>query len=216
MSKVKMWFLVLGIISLAVLLHSTPNDEPAVMECSIEATPEPIIEVIEQEPVMPVEEPAEQEEEPAEQEDDGPEIYNIPLDDALQRHTYNLCVDYEVEEYYPLVFAVMWRESVFVPTTISKTNDYGLMQINKGNHKWLSKKLGITDFLDEEQNIHAGVFMLSLYLHKYEDIDKALMAYNMGENGAKKRWDAGTYTTNYTRTTRERLELILSGEGYQK
>ncbi len=110
----------------------------------------------------------------------------------------------------------MWRESEFVPTIISKTNDYGLMQINKINHKWLSDKLEIIDFLDEEQNIHAGVFMLSLYLHKYGDIDKVLMAYNMGENGAKKSWAAGTYTTNYTRTTRERLELILSGEGYQK
>lgn len=214
MSKVKIGVLVLAIISLIVLQHIIPKDEPAVVECSIAATPEcsiaatpePIVEVIEQEPVMPVEEPDEQ----------GPEIYNVPLDAALQRYTYNLCVDYEIEEYYPLVLAVMWRESEFVPTLISKTNDYGLMQINKINHEWLSEKLGITDFLDEEQNIHAGVFMLSLYLHKYEDIDKALMAYNMGEAGAKKRWDAGIYSTNYTRTTRERLELILSGEGYQK
>jgi len=209
MSKVKIGVLVLVIVSLTVLLHINPKNEPAVAECSIAATPEPIIEVIEQEPVMLVEEPAEQEEE-------GPEIYNVPLDDALQRYTYNLCVDYEIEEHYPLVLAVMWRESEFVPTLISKTNDYGLMQINKINHKWLSDKLEITDFLDEEQNIHAGVFMLSLYLHKYEDIDKALMVYNMGETGAKKRWDAGIYSTNYTRTTRERLELILSGEGYQK
>ncbi len=209
MSKIKLGVLAIIILSLTTLLHIIPKDEPAVVEYSIAATPEPIIEVIEQEPVMLVEEPAEPEEE-------GPEIYNIPLDDALQRHTYNLCVDYEVEEYYPLVLAVMWRESEFVPTIISKTNDYGLMQINKINHLWLSDKLEITDFLDEEQNIHAGVFMLSLYLHKYEDIDKALMAYNMGENGAKKRWAAGIYTTNYTRTTRERLELILSGEGYQK
>jgi hypothetical protein len=209
MSKIKLGVLAIIILSLTILLHIIPKDEPAVMECSIAATPEPIVEVIEQEPVMLVEESAEPEEE-------GPEIYNVPLDDALQRHAYNLCVDYEIEEYYPLVLAVMWRESEFVPTIISKTNDYGLMQINKINHEWLSDKLKITDFLDEEQNIHAGVFMLSLYLHKYGDIDKALMAYNMGENGAKKHWDAGTYTTHYTRTTRERLELILSGEGYQK
>lgn len=218
MSKIKLGVMAIIILSLTILLHIISKDEPAVMEGSIAATPEPIIEVIEQEPIIEVieQEPVMLVEEPAEQEEGGPEIYNVPLDDALQRHTYNLCVDYEVEEHYPLVLAVMWRESEFVPTIISKTNDYGLMQINKVNHKWLSEKLEITDFLDEEQNIHAGVFMLSLYLHKYEDIDKALMAYNMGENGAKKRWAAGTYTTNYTRTTRERLELILSGEGYQK
>jgi soluble lytic murein transglycosylase-like protein len=207
MTKIKIG--VLAIVSLTVLLHIIPKNEHAVMECSIAATPEPIVETIEHAPAMLVEETAEQEEE-------GPEIYNVPLNDALQRYAYNLCVDYEVEEYYPLVLAVMWRESEFVPTIISKTNDYGLMQINKINHKWLSDKLKITDFLDEEQNIHAGVFMLSLYLHKYRNIDKALMAYNMGESGAKKHWAAGTYTTNYTRSTRERLELILSGEGYQK
>lgn len=218
MSKIKLGVLAIIILSLTILLHIIPKDEPAVMECSIAATPEPIVEVTEQEPIVEVieQEPVMLVEEPAEQEEEGPEIYNVPLDDALQRHAYNLCVDYEVERYYPLVLAVMWRESEFVPTIVSKTNDYGLMQINKVNHKWLSEKLEITDFLDEEQNIHAGVFMLSLYLHKYEDIDKTLMAYNMGENGAKKRWAAGTYTTNYTRTTRERLELILSGEGYQK
>lgn len=206
MPKIKLGVLAIIILLFTILLHIIPKDEPAVMECSIAATPEPIVEAIEQELVMLVEE----------QEEEGPEIYNVPLDDALQRYAYNLCVDYEVEEYYPLVLAVMWRESEFMPTIISKTNDYGLMQINKINHKWLSSKLEITDFLDEEQNIHAGVYMLSLYLHKYGDIDKALMAYNLGENGAKKRWAAGTYTTNYTRTTRERLELILSGEGYQK
>ena len=61
------------------------------------------------------------------------------------------------------------------------------------------------------------VCLCCLYTYiKYEDIDKALMAYNMGESGAKKCWAAGIYSTNYTRTTRERLELILSGEGYQK
>ena len=67
MSKIKLG--VLAIIILSLLLHIIPKDEPAVMECSIAATPEPIVEVIEQEPVMPVEESAEPEEE-------GPEIYN--------------------------------------------------------------------------------------------------------------------------------------------
>ena len=78
MSKIKLGVLAIIILSLTTLLHIIPKDEPAVMECSIAATPEPIVEVIEQEPVMLVEEPAEPEEE-------GPEIYNVPLDDALQR-----------------------------------------------------------------------------------------------------------------------------------
>lgn len=137
-----------------------------------------------------------------------PTIYDIPLDTELQRYTYDLCVEYDVEEYYPLMLAVMWHESNFNEKVVSKTNDYGLMQINKINHKWLSEKLGITDFLDAKQNIKAGVYMLSTYLLKYKDIDKALMAYNLGEAGARRYWKAGKYTTKYVQLTRKRLEQL--------
>lgn len=139
-----------------------------------------------------------------------PTIYDIPLDTELQRYTYELCVEHGVEEYYPLMLAVMWLESNFNEKVVSKTNDYGLMQINKINHKWLSEKLGITDFLDAKQNIKAGVYMLSTYLLKYEDVDKALMAYNLGEAGAHRHWNAGKYTTKYVQLTRQRLEQLQS------
>lgn len=139
-----------------------------------------------------------------------PTMYDIPLDAELQRYTYDLCVEYGVEEYYPLMLAVMWHESNFNEKVVSRTNDYGLMQINKINHKWLSEKFGITDFLDAKQNIKAGVYMLSTYLLKYEDIDKALMAYNLGEAGARRYWNAGKYTTKYVQLTRKRLEQLQS------
>ncbi len=139
-----------------------------------------------------------------------PTIYDIPLDTELQSYTYDLCVEYGVEEYYPLMLAVMWHESNFNEKVVSETNDYGLMQINKINHKWLSEKFGITDFLDAKQNIKAGVYMLSTYLLKYEDIDKALMAYNLGETGARRYWNAGKYTTKYVQLTRKRLEQLQS------
>ena len=139
-----------------------------------------------------------------------PTMYDIPLDTELQNYTYDLCVEYGVEEYYPLMLAVMWHESNFNEKVVSETNDYGLMQINKINHKWLSEKFGITDFLDAKQNIKAGVYMLSTYLLKYENIDKALMAYNLGETGARRYWDAGKYTTRYIQLTRKRLEQLQS------
>ena len=139
-----------------------------------------------------------------------PTMYDIPLDTELQRYTYNLCVEYSVEEHYPLMLAVMWHESNFNEKAVSRTNDYGLMQINKINHKWLSEKFGITDFLDAKQNIKAGVYILSTYLLKYEDIDKALMAYNLGETGARRYWNAGRYTTRYVQLTRKRLEQLQS------
>lgn len=141
-------------------------------------------------------------------------VYNVALSKELQRYTYDLCVEYSIEEYYALVLAVMWHESVFDAKVISQTNDYGLMQINKINHALLSEKLGITDFLNEKQNIEAGIYILSNLILKYEDVDKALMAYNMGESGAKRRWADGVYTTTYTTRVRERLAQVLTGESH--
>ena len=125
-------------------------------------------------------------------------IYNIPLSDALQEYTYNLCVDYYIPEHYELVLAMMWHESNYTADIISRTNDYGLMQINKTNHDWLSEELGIEDFLDPHQNIHAGVYMIAKLIHKYGDTSKALMAYNLGERGAANYWATGTYSNAYS------------------
>lgn len=97
-----------------------------------------------------------------------------------------------------LVLALIEVESGFNETIISPTNDYGLMQINKNNHAWLSESLGITDFLDAEQNIEAGVFILAGLLEKYDN-HRALMAYNMGEAGANRAVSRGSYTTAYSR-----------------
>lgn len=127
------------------------------------------------------------------------EVFNIKLSESLQVVTFETCIDYAIEDYYTLVLALMWVESRYDVSAISRTNDYGLMQINKSNHGWLSKDLGISDFLDAEQNIKAGVYMLSNYLLKYEDTHKALMAYNMGTRGASKHWNKGVYTSAYSR-----------------
>lgn len=128
----------------------------------------------------------------------SPVTYNIPLDAALQEYAYNLCVDYCIPEHYELVLAIMWQESNFEADAVSSTDDYGLMQINKVNHGWLRDELGVDDFLDEHQNIHAGIYTISKLIHKYGNDDKALMAYNMGERGAASYWEAGIYSTSYS------------------
>jgi hypothetical protein len=120
---------------------------------------------------------------------------NIGLDAELQEYTYMLCKAYDVD--FHLVMAVMQRESGYRTDVISGSNDYGLMQINKINHKRLSEILGITDFLNPEDNIHAGVYMLSDLFDKYHDTNLVLMAYNMGEGGANKLWNMGIFTSNY-------------------
>lgn len=127
------------------------------------------------------------------------QVFDIALSEELQVYTYETAVEYGIEDHYPLVLALMWVESRYKVNAISKSSDYGIMQINKCNHSWLRDELGITDFLDPEQNIEAGIRMLSEYLLTYSTEHKALMAYNMGVGGANKQWKKGNYTSSYSR-----------------
>ena len=94
--------------------------------------------------------------------------------------------------------AMIQHESNFDPSAISRTDDYGLMQINIRNHEWLTDMLGLTDFLDPYENMRCGCFILRNLFEKYQDTDMVLMAYNMGEHGAARLWEEGIYETNYT------------------
>ena len=101
---------------------------------------------------------------------------------------------------FTFIMALIEHESGYQANIISSTNDYGLMQINKCNHNWLSEACGVTDFLDPYQNVVAGCYVLHELFEKYEDPAKVLMAYNMGEDGASKLWKQGIYSTGYTRS----------------
>ena len=137
-----------------------------------------------------------------------PTYYDIPLSKDLQLYTYNKCVEYGIPDHYELVLAMMWQESNYTVDLVSSTNDYGIMQINSCNHSWLVDLLGPTDFLDASDNINAGVYVISKLLIKYGDEHKALMAYNMGEHGASLNWQAGNYTSKYSRSVVAKREAI--------
>lgn len=129
----------------------------------------------------------------------GDEYDFIPLDckldKATQQFTFYLCKGYDID--WTLVMALMQKESSFRSDIISPTEDYGLMQINKMNHEWLTDTIGVTDYLDKEQNIRAGVFVLRKLFEEYTDPNLVLMAYNMGADGAETLWNKGIYTTPY-------------------
>lgn len=120
---------------------------------------------------------------------------NCKLDKETQQFTFYLCKGYDID--WTLVMALMQKESSFRSDVISATDDYGLMQINKCNHKWLTDTIGVTDYLDKEQNIRAGVFVLRKLFEEYTDPNLVLMVYNMGADGAETLWNKGIYTTPY-------------------
>lgn len=128
------------------------------------------------------------------------ELDFTPLDCKMpeeeQEFVYYLCDGYNID--FCLVMALIQNESGFDPTIISKTNDYGYMQINKVNHQWLTETLGVTNFTDPYQNLRAGVFVLRKLFERYQDTNMVLMAYNMGEDGASRLWEKGIYSTDYT------------------
>lgn len=135
-------------------------------------------------------------------------VYDIPLDAGLQKYTFDTCVEYGIEKHYELVLAIMWRESNFDTNAVSSTNDYGIMQINACNHKALKKKLKFVDIMEPENNIEAGIYLISRMLKKY-DRHEALMAYNMGEAGARRQWRRGNYTSKYSRDIIDKANKIL-------
>ena len=123
--------------------------------------------------------------------------YDCPLDHDLQDYIRDLCIENDVP--MDLVIAMISVESSFRPNVVSGTSDYGLMQINKINHEWLSEEYGITDLLDTYQNVFCGITIIAGHLEKTDgDISKALMRYNCGATGALRLWQQGIYSTSYT------------------
>jgi len=146
--------------------------------------------------------------EPSEVERASREYYDVPLSYDLQNFIFSECLSKNVPT--DLVIALIDVESDFNPKLISKTNDYGLMQINICHKDSLKKTLQITDLLDEKQNIKAGVYMLSGIVDKYSDVNQELMVYNCGEFGATKLWNNGVYSTNYSKKVIKKIDEIKS------
>lgn len=135
--------------------------------------------------------------------------YDVPLSTELQDYISSVCSTYNVP--YELIYGMIEVESNFQVNAVSETNDYGLMQINKCNHEWLADELNITDILDPEQNILAGVYMIASHLEETNgDITLALMQYNCGATGAKRLWEQGIYSTSYTD------KVMAAYENYKK
>lgn len=142
-------------------------------------------------------------------------LYDVPLSVELQEYTQDVCKEYGVS--YPLVLAIMKKESQYQVDAISDTDDYGIMQVNECNHEWLAGEFGFSvpeghelyeAFLDPKQNILAGVYILSQCV-QYEDLNKVLMAYNRGPSGAKELWNEGVYSLPYS------LEVIENLNGLE-
>lgn len=121
---------------------------------------------------------------------------DVPMSEEEQEFVFYLAAGYNID--FTLAMALIQHESSFRADVVSSTQDYGLMQINQINHEYLTDTIGVTDYLDPYQNIRAGMFTLRKLFERYQDTNKVLMAYNMGEKGASRLWEKSIYETSYT------------------
>lgn len=118
------------------------------------------------------------------------------LDCELQEYTYELCIEYGIEEFYTLILCQLYYESKYNTNAVSQSGDYGIAQINECNFDWLSQELGVTNFLDAKQSITCNIYMMSDYLKKYS-VESSLFCYNTGSpNGSNAYSENITYMWN--------------------
>lgn len=136
--------------------------------------------------------------------------YNVPL--TLEQQDIVRASAEEFGVPFSLALAVIQIESSFDPDAVSGDGkSVGAMQIHEVNHPSLKKALGEDELTSLRANTRAGCFLLGAYLEKYESESKALMAYNLGEGGAGKKWKQGITKTKYSEKVlkaRDELEPV--------
>ena len=148
--------------------------------------------------VMELEEPAEPER----------TYYDVPLTEDLQDIIIDISEKRGVDP--ALVIAVIEKESGYKPDASGDNGrSQGLMQIWRSFHEQRMEKLGAVNLYDPRDNVIVGIDILAEKLDKYEDVEKALIAYNAGDAGAKKHYfSKGVYSNSYSRAVMEIAEKI--------
>lgn len=131
----------------------------------------------------------------------------VPMPYEWQDYMRTYCEEYGCP--YPLALAVAQTESNFDMDAVGASGEVGIMQLNPGPggsyHAEIQAATGL-DPTTASGNIAGGCYKLGLYLAKYGSAEKAAMAYNMGEGGARSAWDSGITSTDYSKAVKEAME----------
>ena len=136
----------------------------------------------------------------------------IPLDNELKEYIYWSAVDAGIPP--EILFSLAWKESLFKPHVVSKTNDHGLFQMNVINFPRFAKIYGCSEdefaemIYDPYISTDCAVRILTELRDNYSNDDwhQVLMRYNLGPTGASRKFKKGIYSTSYTRSIMEYAE----------
>jgi soluble lytic murein transglycosylase len=93
------------------------------------------------------------------------------------------CDNYSLDPF--LILAMIYVESKFDPIAVSKKGAIGLMQVMPQTGEFIAEKLGIPfngdkSLFDPVINVRLGIYYFSLLINRFDSIDQALIAYNVG------------------------------------
>lgn len=121
-------------------------------------------------------------------------FYDIPLTYKQQKFIFDLAEEKNLS--FELIISIIKNESDFQTDLVSKTSDYGIMQLKYSNHDFFAKLSGLEtyDVFDFYDNVTMGVSYL-VYIRNnlikqgitdQENLTICLLnSYNMGEMGFK-------------------------------
>lgn len=125
---------------------------------------------------------------------------DVPLDADTQHLLYQACLDTGIR--YELALAVIWQETDFQNIMGDGGNSYGYMQVQPRWHSGRMERLGVSDLLDPYGNFLVGCDYLAELVGKYDDIEKALVAYNQGSfNGT---------VTDYAKSVLDYMKILTT------
>lgn len=138
-------------------------------------------------------------------------LLSADLDATTQWAIYDVC-DRD-NQLFCTVMAIAWKESLYQTDIIGDGGDsIGMMQINTRWNTDRMERLSVTDLTDPVQSAMVAVDLLRELAETFDsgvsDLP-TLMAYNMGQTGAKRAMDAGTYETTYTQEVIAMLQTYL-------
>lgn len=132
--------------------------------------------------------------------------------EVVQVYLWSLCRDKGIDYY--MVVAMIERESGYrYDASGDSGKSIGYLQIGERWHKDRMEAENVTDLNDPYGNIRVGLSFLKELSERYgsSGVNCVLMAYNMGESGAKKCWNNGIYSSEYSREILARAEELKQG-----
>ena len=129
--------------------------------------------------------------------------------EVVQVYLWSLCREKGIDYY--MVVAMIERESGYrYDGSGDSGKSIGYLQIGERWHKDRMEAENVTDLNDPYGNIRVGLSFLKELSDRYGNsgVNCVLMAYNMGESGAKKCWNNGIYSSEYSREILARAEEL--------